>query len=181
MAIASEAIDFVLANEGGLANVAGDAGGITNFGISYRFLTGVAPLTLKSLGLSLPVTAQSIIGLTKPIAVDLYSKLFWNVIPYGSIQSQRLANYIFDAGVAMGINTGVRVAQRGCNALLGNAPITVDGILGQQTLTALNCIPEKHLLVALPAARARLYHTIVLNNPGDQQFLTGWIKRANRI
>ena len=75
------AIETVLANEGGICNVSGDPGGLTNFGISQRSYPNV-----------------DIRNLTRDAAAAIYRRDFWH---YDAVESQLMATKIFDMAVNM--------------------------------------------------------------------------------
>lgn len=182
MATSAEALAFVLANEGGMANLPQDSGGLTNRGLSLRFLQGLAPVTLKQFDIPFPVTANVLDDLTIPQIDALYITQIWDKGGYALLSSQRLANYVFDMGVSMGIATGNKIAQRAYNSLVGeNSYLLVDGILGAFTAAAINATPVVQMVNALPLYRAKMYKTIVQNNPDDKAFINGWLARCNRI
>lgn len=146
------AIETVLANEGGLCNVAGDAGGLTNFGISQR---------------SYP--AVDIRSLTPATAAAIYHRDFWH---YDEVTNQALANKIFDMSVNMG-HTAISILQR-C------VSVTPDGIWGPATCAATNAVDAAMpgLLDEYKMELANHYRNLVLANPALAQFLNGWLKRA---
>lgn len=160
MATFEEAIGPLLAHEGGFTDDPVDVGGATAWGISTRWL--------KSVGLDIDVRT-----LTREQAVELYRKHFW---AYTAIDSQQVANKVFDMAVNLGIQTAHRLLQEALNRL--GKGLAVDGILGMMTLKAVNSVPVGELLRELRAAQAIRYVRIVLANPTQTKFITGWIRRA---
>ena len=146
------AIETVLANEGGICNVSGDPGGLTNFGISQR---------------SYP--AIDIRSLTPATAAAIYHRDFWH---YDEVTNQALANKIFDMSVNMG-HTAISILQR-C------VSVTPDGIWGPATCAATNAVDAAMpgLLDEYKMELANRYRNLVLANPALAQFLNGWLKRA---
>ena len=146
------AIETVLANEGGICNVSGDPGGLTNFGISQR---------------SYP--AVDIRSLTPATAAAIYHRDFWH---YDEVTNQALANKIFDMSVNMG-HTAISILQR-C------VSVTPDGIWGPATCAATNAVDAAMpgLLDEYKMELANHYRNLVLVNPALAQFLNGWRKRA---
>ena len=146
------AIETVLANEGGICNVSGDPGGLTNFGISQRSYPAVA-----------------IRSLTPATAAAIYHRDFWH---YDEITNQALANKIFDMSVNMG-HTAISILQR-C------VSVTPDGIWGPATCAATNAVDAAMpgLLDEYKMELANRYRNLVLANPALAQFLNGWLKRA---
>lgn len=146
------AIDYVLQNEGGLTNAAGDAGGLTNFGISQTAYPNI-----------------DIRNLTRDQAIEIYRRDYWR---YDDIASQRVATKLFDAHVNMGPVRAVRLMQLALGAIQAG-PVVADGIIGSATVAAINAADEEKLMDEFKAQLARYYSE--LNQP---QFLMGWFRRA---
>jgi lysozyme family protein len=143
------AIPVVLANEGGLCNVSGDPGGLTNFGISQRSYPNV-----------------DIRNLTREAAAAIYQRDFWK---YDAVNSQALATKIFDTSVNMG-GAAIRILQTCLN-------VVADGVWGPTTCAACNAA-DSSLLDNYKIALSQHYQNIVLANPAMGQFLAGWLRRA---
>jgi lysozyme family protein len=144
-----EAIGFVLANEGGLSNDPSDPGGLTNFGISQK-----------------QYPALDIRNLTREDAVQIYQDDYWNKFQYGDITSQRIATKVFDAAVNMGPVRAVRLLQLAVN-------VQADGVLGVQTIAAVNAADESNLMDEFKAQLAKYYCDL-----GKPEFMLGWLRRA---
>lgn len=154
------AVRFVLEQEGGLANLEGDPGGVTNYGISIRF-AGSIGLDLNGDG---ETTGADILALTEDIAINLYRDHFWrrsrcDLLP------PAIAVCVFDAAVNQGPGTAARMLQR----ILGTA---ADGVIGPVTSrlahkTGLDLVTEYDALRADRYARTRNY----------ARFGRGWQRR----
>lgn len=165
------AVTFVLANEGGLIEDASDPGGITNFGISLRFLT--------SLNQNYDPTFVKLMTIDQ--AKLIYKNEFWAHNPYYQIINQRVCNYVFDAAVNMGPATAIKIVQRALWALNKQINFVADdGILGAKTLDAIN---NAGFLLCGPllAERAGYYRQLAASNPDQKKFIDGWLNRAYRI
>ena len=152
----SEAVEVVLRNEGGYVRDPDDPGGETKFGISKR---------------SYP--ALDIAELTRDEAIYIYHRDFWAANRYGEIEDRGLAEKVFDLAVNMGAKTANVMMQVAIN-LTGGEPVEVDGIIGPQTLGAVN----RHMSPAWLVDKLRVIaveHYAAINNP---KFLAGWVKRA---
>ena len=117
MADFEAAIVKTLINEGGakVTDDPEDRGGLTKFGISQRSYPNV-----------------DIRNLTEQQAKEIYKRDFWDKVKADDIQSQEMAENLFDTAVNMGPRTASRLAQ----LALDIEPI--DGIIGQKTIAALN-------------------------------------------
>lgn len=154
MATFEAAIDYVLANEGGLVNDPADPGGLTNFGISQRTYPGV-----------------DIRNLTRDEAAAIYKRDYWR---YDDIADQRVATKLFDAHVNMGPVQAIRLLQLSLGTIEAG-PVVADGIIGSYTIEAINAADPGRLIDEFKARLAK--HYCELNKP---EFLLGWLRRAVR-
>ena len=182
MADHSAAIDFVLANEGGLSENPRDAGGVTNHGISLRFLRSIPPERYRVFTLFEPITPDTIRHLTIPQARLIYQFEFWLKAPFSSIKNQRIANYVFDCAVHHGIADGIKILQRATWDVMGQYRfIDDDGVMGRMTLGAMDVVGVEGLIHALPAERASHCRVEAIRRVENKEFLNGWLKRCYRI
>ncbi len=156
MADFTKAVSLTLVNEDGYVNDPRDPGGETNFGISKRSYPNV-----------------DIKGLTRDGAIAIYLKDFWNTL-YASITDQFVTNALFDLGVLFGTHSAVRVIQ---NVLM----VAVDGVFGPVTLATVNAQNVAILLMNFRNAMIAYATTIVVRNPADSVFLTGWTNRIRTM
>ena len=167
MAKFEDAIPGVLAHEGGLVNNPSDRGGITNFGISLDFYQDIKP----------DATEDDIRRLTKDMAIEIYRKCFWNPNKYDQIVSQGIADKVFDYCVLMGSNKANRCLQRAILAA-SNIAIDIDGVIGNQTLMAVNTSPYDAVLAALRSEGAGYLRILAISNSTQEIFIKGWLSRA---
>ncbi len=178
MAVFESCVDYVLRHEGGLTKDAADPGGITNMGISLRFLREVDELLLKRVGIFDEVSEQTIIDLTKDQAEKIYYSEFWLRAPFEKIINNILAKYIFDMSVNLGIAQAVKITQRACCAAQKMKDyVKDDGMFCSKTLQAINQASFM-LIPALIAQRTGFYRQLVAVNPKSEIFLDGWLVRA---
>jgi lysozyme family protein len=102
-----------------------------------------------------------------------FKKEFWNKINGDKIDSQEVAEYLYDWYVNAGGN-----AIKGLQKAL---KIKNDGVFGSGTLDAVNKANEKVLLNQLYCARVNHYNLIAGINPDNKQYLQGWINRAKDL
>jgi lysozyme family protein len=180
----SFAIDFVLKNEGGFNDSPNDTGGATNFGISLRFLRSLTVEKLRKYGI---FHAPEILGvsdiqaLTQDQAVKIYHDEFWTLIDFTLINSQRIANYLFDMTVMHGLNQAIKILQRATWAVYLNPFLPDDGFYGEKTLAEVNQTNVNLLCIALSAERAGFVRLLAAINPKDRENLHGWLNRCYRI
>ncbi|MCW1908610.1 MAG: hypothetical protein KIH63_004685 [Candidatus Saccharibacteria bacterium] len=167
MAAFELAISAVLKNEGGLVNNPADNGGITNYGISLNFYKTIKP----------DAVAADIKLLTRDMAVAIYRKEFWDKNKYNMIASQKIAGKVFDLAVNMGALNANKCLQRAILAASGR-DVGQDGILGPNTLYAVNYAEPASLYAALKSEAAGHYRLIFQAQPQEKVFLKGWLNRA---
>ena len=137
-----------------------DAGGRTRFGIAEKFhpdlpedfFTGSAEDALAE-------------------AEKIEEREYWDAMRLAEVESQNVANKLFDMGVNMGVRQAAVDAQRA-------ARVVDDGVIGGKTLAAINCadpIAYYHALCDLSAAH---YRHVAAVNPAQAVNLAGWMKRA---
>ena len=154
-----KAVEVVLRHEGGYVNDLNDPGGETKFGISKR---SYPDLDIKNL--------------TREQAIEIYYNDWWCRYRYGEIEDLDVATKVFDLSVNMGPATAHRLLQEAL-VFLGY-PVDVDGILGPQTLVAVNRADPKRLLQVLRWRAAERYFHIAEHSPQMRAFLFGWLRRA---
>jgi lysozyme family protein len=115
---------------------------------------------------------------SRPSAVqDFYQANFWNNW-FTQLVSDDLAKRVFDFSVNGGTGTAVGTLQKAVNALGGN--LKVDCGWGPMTLAAVNAADQAALVQAFIAARMAHYQQIAAANQADQQYLKGWLARAQK-
>ena len=154
-----QAVEVVLAHEGGYVNDPRDPGGETKYGISKR---------------SYP--ELDIARLTCEDAIAIYYRDWWQRYGYGRLQDEAVATKIFDMAVNMGPVTAHRLLQEAL-VFLGY-DIAVDGIIGPQTIAAANKADPMRLLQVLRWMAAHHYYRIADQRPQSRAFLVGWLRRA---
>jgi lysozyme family protein len=103
-----------------------------------------------------------------------YYLTIWINESFDHINSQVIANYLFD----LRVNTGrfATVAQNAVNHL-GDS-VTVDGRIGSATINAINNADSLALLSTLVIARQKIYRRIVANDRNQQRYLQHWLQRS---
>ena len=180
MASFEEAYKLTKKWEGGYANLTGDTGGETMWGIARNFWGDKYDLkefwksldTYRDIAFAQTNKSKSEIidtinklceGNTQMVEIckKFYKKTFWDKLCGDKIKNQKVANNLFDFNVNAGRN-GTKVFQKAVG-------VTADGIVGPATIAALNTANNDELV----EARIRYYKS--LRKP---QFEKGWINRA---
>jgi lysozyme family protein len=172
-----EAVEYVLGWEGGLVEDAADSGGITNFGISLRFLRGLDEEMLRKYGVYVPPDADAVREMTLEQARNIYFGEFWVGSGIERLREQEVANYVFDMMVNMGIAQAVKLLQRACWALTYNLGcVKDDGVLGEMTISLANAFAPHEMIPVLMGIRAEFYRSL-----DKVAFLNGWLRRTYRV
>ncbi|EFU69147.1 conserved hypothetical protein [Aliarcobacter butzleri JV22] len=100
-----------------------------------------------------------------------YKREFWDKMRLDEINSQHIANEIF----IFGVNVNWKIAIKEAQKLIG---VAADGIIGTQTLKALNNYDEQVFDKKFDDVEIAYYEQIVKNKPHLIHNLKGWINRA---
>lgn len=164
----------ILEHEGGLTRDKRDPGGITNWGISLRYL--------KSMGLDLngdgKINDEDVIGLHKDGAEAIYRKYWWDKYRYAAFNELVVVEKVFDLAVNMGGMAAHKLLQIAINRLGKSPPISVDGLLGGQTFGAANSMDGVSLRQQLRDCAEHRYIEILAANPAMEWARKGWLNRA---
>jgi lysozyme family protein len=167
------ALDVVTHQEGGLVNDKDDKGGITNIGISLRWLQSIG----ESIDDDDDVDADDIIALTHEKAAELYKKHWWDRYRYNELKDLQIATKMFSFSVNMGPTRAHKILQQSINRL-NKKPINIDGVIGSITIKAANKITPYILLEEIKLNAAHYYLNLAWDNHDQKKFLLGWMKRA---
>jgi len=148
------AFHLTLQHEGGFSENINDPGGATNMGITQKDLPGIDIRTL-----------------TLPAAMVYYQSQFWSSI-YDQIDSQDVANKIFDMRVLFGPKEAIMLLQLILN-------IDMDGVFGPFTLAVVNAQAPKDLLLRYQQKLRAHAQNVVIAHPEESVFLQGWLNRIN--
>ena len=172
MASFNDAVQKVLKAEGGFVNHPNDRGGPTNWGITQRVYD--AWMAKNSGNPNYKSTIAEIQKMPVGNAITIYKEQYWNPIQGDKIKKFSMAAMIFDQAVNAGVRAAVIRAQR----VLG---LREDGVMGPQTLAAINGADEATFLKRYYDETVRYYNAIVANNPSQAVFINGWLKRADSL
>ena len=114
-------------------------------------------------------TIEDLKNLTNSQFQEILKTLYWNKWLADNIENQSIANILVDWLWGSGI-WGIKIPQR----LLG---VTEDGIVGSNTITALNFQDPKIFFDKIFQARKDFLNQIVINHPEQKIFLQGWLNR----
>lgn len=194
--------------EGGLTDHPADPGGITNHGVSLRWLLQLtqkaaeeckraqrmcdggndhnAPFDFNGDG---SVDADDIRACTKLQAAELMRRHFWTPLRCTALPMP-LAVTLYDAAVNVGPAQATKILQQSCN-LVAEAhldefmPLAVDGRCGPRTLAMARALADAGLdfYTARHTVRERrnFYIRLCRQKPNFQPFLKGWKNRCDAL
>lgn len=167
-------------NEGGYANNPADTGGETYAGIArnhwpkwegWNIIDGIKKYFKEN---RITITAGNINTAAKKsqsltlMISQFYKKNFWDVLKLDLINDQQLANSVYDFGVNSGTSRSAKYLQL-------SAGVKDDGIIGKQTLAAVNSADRKVIYYDFNKRRETFYKSIAKGN--QAQFLKSWLSR----
>ena len=173
----------IVAREGGYVNDPDDPGGATNFGVTIH--------TMRRLGLDLNgdgrIDAADVQRLDRAQAVQIFIDHYFQRPGIDKLPTALQAS-VFDMYVNAGTQA-VRILQQ----LLVDMriPVSVDGMIGPQTIAAANraakAAPD-HLADAYGIARRNYYYALADRRPASRKYARrrdggkgGWITRAEEF
>lgn len=179
MAEFSKSIETLLRHEGGFAT--NDNGrGAVNWGWTSQTLAGLGE----------PSTVEDVRRMSRDRAIHLYRVYYWGPLQLDEIKEQRLATLI----LSMAVNKqgpgksgpAVRALQVSINDCLEDREalqrVAVDGVMGRETLKAVNGADQNRLLSTYKARLAGEYKRLALARPelyADD--LNGWLRRLEEL
>ena len=108
------------------------------------------------------------------LVASFYKKTYWDALNLDSVNSQIKANELFCFAVNVGVRSAVRVLQN----MLG---LQSDGIMGQETLKALNAYDTVAFDTDFDRAEIAYYRNLIRKNPSLGVYERGWENRARRV
>lgn len=145
--------------EGGYVNDPDDPGGETKYGISKARYPN-----------------YDIKNLTISEAEIIYRRDFWDYYHLSGINSQNVANKILLALINMNPYDAITGFQE---AICYLKPIKRDGVIGAETIEAVNSLMQIGLLLELISLRyIKNYTNKVVQNRRKEKYFFGWVRRA---
>jgi len=106
---------------------------------------------------------------------DFYRVDYWNILGLYLINDQQIANLLFDDAVNPCEISCAKLMQTAC--VLCNVPVVVDGVIGNNTITAINAINPVTYYNAVIGIRTFHYNHEVIKHPQQRQWLKIWLAR----
>ncbi len=157
------ALKFVLDAEGGFVDNFNDPGQATNQGVTQAVYD-----TYRS---SINQPPQSVADITPFDVTQIYRVNYWLAGSCDKILSQVSVCH-FNVCVNSGVEQAGKLLQRAAGVA------QVDGIVGPNTLTAVNAINPVDLCNQYIQEIKDFYNRLCINAPNFQEFLQGWLNRT---
>lgn len=165
-------INQIIEVEGGYVDDPLDSGGATKYGITEAVAWAV--------GYTGPMR-----DLSRGMAFDIYAKKYWRSVNADQLEaiSPALAAEVVDTAVNMGVERAAVLLQRSLNVFNQRGSlyddISVDGVIGQATIAALNAYAARRdidvLVRALNCLQGAAYIEIAERREKDERFVYGWL------
>jgi len=124
-------------------------------------------------------TVEYIKNSTLDQAASIHKHLYFDKLTLVKLVYQTVADKIFDMALPIGREKATLCAQRACRSVSADQKqIEEDGIMGANTLAAINFCFDKNFLAAFRSECAGYYRMVVKNKPEKQKFLKGWLDRC---
>jgi lysozyme family protein len=106
--------------------------------------------------------------------MEIYYKNYWLAGKCDQLTAEPIAVIAFDICVNNGVGRSAKMLQQAVGA-------TVDGQIGPNTLAAVNGADVGGLIRKLNDIRVARYNQIVQNDPTQQKFINGWMRRVAEV
>lgn len=180
-----------MGHEGKYVNDPKDRGGETYCGIARNFNPGwkgweVIDSAKKRYNFPAALEEEDFEHL-KVMVREFFKERYWDVFAGDLIQSQLLAEELFDTGVNMGPQRAVLFLQRSINILIHKKGIVStellveDGIFGRKTLTALESVKPDYVRVLynlINIMQGNHYLEYIKKDHRQSAYLLGWLNRV---
>lgn len=172
-------------SEGGLSDHPDDHGGLTNYGISLRYLRNLGADRGGDIDLDGDVDAEDVLKARPADAKRLFKRDFWQASGAEDFASRLpdLACDHFDFAIVRGPANAIRALQSALNYF--GADVVVDGGYGDEThgallhfLSSYASLGAKALLSEVRRQHAIQFAKIVKRDRSQLPFLLGWELRA---
>lgn len=168
MADVNKLVPFILKWEGGFVNDPDDLGGATNMGVTLATYMQYC----RKKGYPVP-TVDRLKRMSEREWAEILKTMYWDRWKADQIINQSVANILVDWVWASGIH-GIKRPQK----ILG---VDVDGIVGVQTIAAVNARDGKDLFYAIKSDRVNFIDEICKARPANEKFRRGWLNRINSM
>lgn len=166
---------IILKHEGGYVNHPSDKGGATNKGITLSTWKKYAMSDTNN-----EPTLENLKKLTDEDATKIYRKRYWEPKGFCNINDERVSLMVYDWTITSG--GAIKQVQK---LLIKefSQKITIDGEIGNQTVTAINSVKDQDKLLKRLSEIRKKYYTDLTYTDGEKNdqdvFLKGWLDRVD--
>lgn len=107
--------------------------------------------------------------------INFYLNGYWNPLQLSRVIDQQVCNILFDDSVNPCEISASKVMQTACGAC--GVSVTIDGMVGDKTIQAVNSIVPKTYYNAIVAIRTFHYNDEVVKSPKQRIWLKNWLSR----
>ncbi|OXC78173.1 Secretion activator protein [Caballeronia sordidicola] len=163
---------IILRHEGGYVNRADDKGGATNHGIAWNTWQAYAQ---EDLGVE--PTLDNLKNLTGEQAETIYLNRYWEPRGFCKFNDQRVALMVYDWTITSG--GASKQIQNMLNKKY-DANVGADGVVGAETVDALNQVEnQESLLQEIADLRRQYYTNLTVRDSTQNVNLKGWLNRVD--
>lgn len=166
-------IPLLSAVEGGYQNLVGDSGNYNSLGQRVGTNHGIAAKTYE-IWIGRPPSVNDMKNMSKTEALEIMKAWYWDKTNASMINNQSVAEIIVDHAVNAGVSRAGKMAQEVLNRNFGYS-LSVDGVIGNRTIQAINSVPSSELHTKLKEYRENYYKSI------GGEFLNGWLDRLKKF
>lgn len=159
---------FEKARKTGFANDPDDLGGATMIGVTIATYTDYC----RRKGYPKP-TVERLRNISYAQWLDILKTMFWDRWRADEITNQSIAEILVDWVWSSG-KYGVTIPQQ----VLG---VTVDGVVGPKTITAVNAQNPATFFARIVAERKAYIDRICASRPTNNKYKKGWLRRLNAL
>ena len=102
-----------------------------------------------------------------------YRERYWIPLRLEEIESSEVSHTLMSCAVLSSKRIGAKLAQAAVQ-------VAVDGLVGPQTIRAINAITPRHFDVEFCVSRIQRYREVCLRKPSQREYFFGWVARALR-
>ena len=157
-------------NSGGYTDDPDDSGKATKWGVTQKTLAAYRGAI---------TTDEDVRALELMEAREIYRELFWERLNLDVVSRPQIAIAVFDASALMGGTIAAFNAQIACQRI--GFGIEIDGIIGPQTLEALNNARVQSWIPVFQECLQKRITRIIARNPKNEKFEAGWRSRVKRL
>ena len=157
----SDLIGDIVRREGGFVDNPEDRGGPTKYGVTVKSLSAWR---------GHPCTRTDVLDLEEGEARAILSEIYVARPNFDKINDAEVRNLVVDWGVNSGPTNAIRALQCATDQ-------QADGVLGPNSIAAVNRVEPRKLFNQILAARLAFIGKLISRDPSQSVFAEGWMNR----